>query len=221
MSAQLAQPRQVVGRRRQRQHVQERGNTRRKQLLETAAALLQSTPIEELSFKQVSEAAGVPEGSAYHFFANRYDLLGALAKEIAAHFGAGFQAAVAGRGFTSWHELADTLIDQAVRMYRENPAAMQIWLSGRAPAQVRLADHVSGIAISHVIHDIFDDYFELPKLPEHFDPFFFFLEMCDVPLSVSVIEHNTITNARGDEAKRAGKSYLGTYLPPVLQKRIA
>ena len=54
----------------------------------------------------------------------------------------------------------------------------------------------------------------------YFDPFFFFLEMCDVPLSVSVIEHNTITDAMVNEAKRAGRAYLGTYLPPVLQKRI-
>ncbi|MGB1343732.1 MAG: TetR family transcriptional regulator [Pseudomonadales bacterium] len=214
-----AQPRQVVGRRRKRQHVQERGNTRRKQLLEAAATLLQSTPVEELSFKRVSERAGVPEGSAYHFFANRYDLLGALAKDIAEQFALGFRGVVANRQFMSWHELADTLIDQAVKMYRENPAAMQIWLSGRAPAQVRLADHVSGIAISSVIHDIFNDFFELPKLPEHFDPFFLFLEMCDVPLSVSVIEHDTITDAMVGEAKRAGKGYLGTYLPPALQQR--
>lgn len=48
---------------------------RRKLLLDAAIQLLETTPIEELSFKQVSEKAGVPEGSAYHFFANRYDLL--------------------------------------------------------------------------------------------------------------------------------------------------
>jgi hypothetical protein len=92
-------------------------------------------------------------------------------------------------------------------------------LSGRTPAQVRLADHVSEKAISSVLYEIFDGVFVLPELPSTFDPFFFFLELCDVPLSISVIEHGEITTEMIEEAKRVGKGYLGTYLPPVLEKR--
>jgi AcrR family transcriptional regulator len=219
MAKPAAKPRQVVGKRRERKHVQERGNTRRKQLLDAAESLLKKTPVEELSFKQISEKAGVPEGSAYHFFANRYDLLAALANQVAEQFGEGFRDVIPGEDFVSWHELADTLVDRAVKMYRANPAATQIWLSGRTPAQVRLADHVSDAAVSGVIHDIFDEIFVLPELPSSYDPFFFFLELCDVPLSLSVIEHGKITDEMIEEAKRAGKGYLSTYLPPVLERR--
>jgi AcrR family transcriptional regulator len=219
MAKTTAKPRQVVGKRRQRKHVQERGNTRRMQMLDAAEELLKSTPVEELSFKQISEKAGVPEGSAYHFFANRYDLLAALANQVAEQFGAGFRKVTTGKKFKSWHELADAMVDRAVTMYRSNPAATQIWLSGRTPAQVRLADHVSDAAISSVIHDIFDEIFVLPELPSRYDPFFFFLELCDVPLSLSVIEHGKITDEMIEEAKRAGKGYLSTYLPPILEKR--
>jgi len=214
-----AKSRQVVGKRRQRKHVQERGNTRRKQMLDAAEELLKLTPVEELSFKQISEKAGVPEGSAYHFFANRYDLLAALANQVAEQFGAGFRKVLSGKKFASWHDLADALVDRAVVMYRSNPAATQIWLGGRTPAQVRLADHVSDAAISSVIHDIFDEIFVLPELPASYDPFFFFLELCDVPMSISVIEHGKITDEMIEEAKRAGKGYLGTYLPPILERR--
>ena len=219
MAKTIAKPRQVVCKRRQRKHVQERGNTRRMQLLDAAEELLKSTPVEELSFKQISEKAGVPEGSAYHFFANRYDLLAALANQVAEQFGAGFQKVTTGKKFKSWHDLADAMVDRAVTMYRSNPAATQIWLSGRTPAQVRLADHVSDAAISSVVHDIFDEVFVLPELPSRYDPFFFFLELCDVPLSLSVIEHGKITDEMIEEAKRAGKGYLSTYLPPILEKR--
>lgn len=214
-----AKPRQVVGKRRQHQHVQERGNTRRKQLLDAAEALLKTTPVEELAFKQISDKAGVPEGSAYHFFANRYDLLAALANQIAEEFGASFRGAIQGKRFTTWSELADALVDRAVKLYKSHPAATQIWLSGRTPAQVRLADHVSDAAISNVIHDIFDETFVLPEMPSGYDPFFFFLELCDVPLSLSVIEHGKITDEMIEEAKRAGKGYLSTYLPPILEIR--
>ena len=214
-----AKPRQVVGKRRQRKHVQERGNIRRMQLLGAAEELLKTTPVEELSFKQILEKAGVPEGSAYHFFANRYDLLAALAKQVAEQFGTGFRDVTPSKKFVSWHDLADALVDRAVQMYRSNPAATQIWLSGRTPAQVRLADHVGDAAISGVIHDIFDEIFVLPELPSRYDPFFFFLELCDVPLSLSVIEHGKISDEMIEEAKRAGKGYLATYLPPILEKR--
>ena len=214
-----AKPRQVVGKRRQRKHVQERGNIRRMQLLDAAEELLKTTPVEELSFKQILEEAGVPEGSAYHFFANRYDLLAALATQIAEQFGAGFRDVAPSKKLVSWHDLADALVDRAVQMYRNNPAATQIWLSGRTPAQVRLADHVGDAAISGVIHEIFDEIFVLPELPSRYDPFFFFLELCDVPLSLSVIEHGKISEEMIEEAKRAGKGYLATYLPPILEKR--
>ena len=60
MESKAGSPRQVVGKRRERQHAQERGNVRRKLLLDAAIQLLETTPIEELSFKQVSTKAGVP-----------------------------------------------------------------------------------------------------------------------------------------------------------------
>ena len=214
-----AKPRQVVGRRRTRKHVQERGNARRRQLLDAAEALLANTPIEELSFKQISEYAGVPEGSAYHFFANRYDLLAALANQVAHKFSEQYQKPIPRDQVGSWHELADLMVERAVTIYRSSPVASQIWLSGRTPAQVRLADHVSDKAVSSILFDIFDDIFVMPELPSTYDPFFFFLELCDVPLSISVIEHGKITDEMIEEAKRVGKGYLGTYLPPVLEKR--
>lgn len=214
-----AKPRQVVGKRRKRKHVQERGNARRKQLLDAAEELLATTPIEELSFKQISEKAGVPEGSAYHFFANRYDLLAALANHVAHKFGDEYRKPIPSGQVNSWHDLADLMVDRAVKIYRSSHVASQIWLSGRTPAQVRLADHVSDKAVSSILYEIFDSVFVMPELPSTFDPFFFFLELCDVPLSISVIEHGKITDEMIEEAKRVGKGYLGTYLPPVLEKR--
>lgn len=219
MAKTAAKPRQVVGKRRQRKHVQERGNARRKQLLDAAEELLKTTPVEELSFKRISDKAGVPEGSAYHFFANRYDLFTALTNQVAARFGDAYRKPVKSSQVSTWHDLADLIVDRAVHMYRSSPAAMQIWLSGRTPAQVRLADHVSDTAVSSVLYDVFDNLFVLPELPAAHDPFFFFLELCDVPLSISVIEHGEITEEMIEEAKRVGKGYLGTYLPPVLEKR--
>lgn len=219
MAESKTKTRQVVGKRRTRKHVQERGNTRRKQMLDAAEELLASMPIEELSFKQISEKAGVPEGSAYHFFANRYDLLAALASELADRFGKRYRAPIPRKSVKYWHDIVDIVVDRAVKTYRENPAAMQIWLSGRTPAQVRLADHVSEKKVSSDLRSLFEQFFVLPDLPTNYDVFFYFLELSDVILSLSIIENGELTEQMIEEAKRVGRGYLGTYLPPVLEKR--
>lgn len=223
MMAVMAEPkgkaRQVVGKRRTRKHVQERGNTRRKKLLDAAEELLASMPIEELSFKQISEKAGVPEGSAYHFFANRYDLLSALASDLANRFGTRYRDPILRKKVTSWHDIVDVVVERAVTIYRDSPAAMQIWLSGRTPAEVRLADRISDEAVSGDIRSLFQEFFMLPDLPTDYDIFFYFLELTDVPLSLSVIENGEITGQAIEEAKRVGRGYLGTYLPPVLEEQ--
>lgn len=219
MVASSRKARQVVGKRRTRKHVQERGNTRRKQLLEAAEALLATVPIEELSFKQISEVAGVPEGSAYHFFANRFDLLTALASDLAERFGARYRHPIAPNDVHSWHDIVDVVVDRAVSLYRENPAAMQIWLSGRTPAEVRLADHVSDKTVSSDLRVLFEQFFVLPELPVDYDVFFYFLELSDVILSLSIIEHGELTDQAIVEAKRVGRGYLGTYLPADMKAR--
>ena len=56
-----------------------RGRERRKLLLKAAYELLDARPVEDVSFRDIADQADVPEGSAYHFFANRFDLFSALA----------------------------------------------------------------------------------------------------------------------------------------------
>ena len=49
--------------------------------------------------------------------------------------------------------------------------------------------------------------------------FFFYIEIADMILSLSVIEHGHITPEMLAEAKRAGRGYLSTDLAPVLERR--
>jgi AcrR family transcriptional regulator len=199
--------------------VQERGQARRKKLLEAAENLLQTVPVEQLSFKQVCVLAGVPEGSAYHFFANKYDLLTGLAAKLAQQFGEGYRAPIPSKHVSSWHDLADYLVDRAVKMYTDSPAATKIWLSGRTPPDVKLADRIDDRAVSKILQSVFDEFFVLPKLPKDPDVFFLFMELADVVLSLSVVQNRRITPRMAEEAKRAGRGYLATYLPPVLERR--
>jgi|TARA_B100000315_G_scaffold55133_1_gene49317 AcrR family transcriptional regulator len=211
--------RQVVGKRRKRKHVQRRGNIRREKLLRAAEELLNEIAIEKLSFREISSKAGVPEGSAYHFFANRYDLLSALSSEIAEQFGMGFLKLIPQEEISSWHDLVDIVSDRARSMYESNTAAAQIWLSGRTPAEVRLAERDGSNRVSNIIEGIFNSHFILPNLPKDVDVFFLYMEVSDVINSLSFIEYGRITDEMNEEVKRVGKGYLSTYLPSILERR--
>ena len=54
--------------------------------------------------------------------------------------------------------------------------------------------------MSGFLFSIFDSLFVMPELPHDSDPFFFFLELCDVPLSISMIEHGEIKDHMIEEA---------------------
>jgi len=78
--------RQKIGLRKAPSATQKRGRERRKLLLKATYELLCVRPVEDVSFRDIADRADVPEGSAYHFFANRFDVFSALAKELSDQF---------------------------------------------------------------------------------------------------------------------------------------
>ena len=86
MESKAGSPRQVVGKRRERQHAQERGNVRRKLLLDAAIQLLETTPIEELSFKQVSDKGGCSRRLSLSLFCQSLRLTGGLGESTRPRF---------------------------------------------------------------------------------------------------------------------------------------
>jgi AcrR family transcriptional regulator len=119
-----------------------RGRERREKLVQAAYDLLSERPIEEISFREIAERAEIPEGSAYHFYSNRFN-------------------------------------DQEV---------------GR------------------IMHSVFSKYFNIPDSEDMHTAFYFFIEITDLIFTLSVIEHGKITKKMLAESKRAGVSYLGTYI---------
>jgi AcrR family transcriptional regulator len=211
--------RQVVGKSRHRKNVQARGEERRGQLIDAARELLKEIPVEELTFGQIAAKAGVPEGSAYHFYANKYDVLSSLAKELSVQFVESYKEPIDETTIRSWQDLADLVVDRTAAIYAVDLAAVQIFLSGRTPPEVGMVDRSSVRTVSAVLVDLFDRLFVLPDVPNIHNVFYYFVELTDLMLSLSVMENGEITSEFLEESKRAGKGYLGTYLPPILTRR--
>jgi AcrR family transcriptional regulator len=220
-STDKAVARQVIGKRRNTSRVQARGVVRREQLLDAGLELLNSTPVEELTFRQVCLKAKMPEGSAYHFYANKYDLLTAIAGRLSSVFIKEIEAPLPQGRPESWQDLADFLTERGAMVYAGNPAAIQLFLSPRAPAEVKLEDRRNDRNVSAAMRALFEKYFVMPTQGKGHDIFFYFIEITDLIFSLSVSDHGEITSEMVEEAKRAGSGYLATYLPQHIPQRRA
>jgi AcrR family transcriptional regulator len=189
-----------------------RGRERRKLLLKATYDLLCVRPVEDISFRDIADEAGVPEGSAYHFFANRFDVFSALAEELSDQFVEAHRRKIPPSRRKSWQALAEHLVDVGAKVYAENPPARQLLIGGKTPPEIKQADRLNDRAVGNVMYEVFSEYFELPETDELRKAFFYFIEITDLIFMLSVIEHGEITAEMLAEAKRAGTGYLGTYL---------
>lgn len=188
------------------------GRERRKALLSAAYDLLCEKDIEDISFRDIASRADVPEGSAYHFFANRFDLFSSLGKTLSEQFIAAHQKPVPSARRKTRGDLAAYLVDVGAEVYRKNPPARQLLIGGKTPPEVKQADRNNDRAVGHAMYEVFARYFEIADTDEMRDAFYYFIEITDLIFTLSVIEHGEITPAMLKEAKRAGVAYLATYL---------
>jgi AcrR family transcriptional regulator len=212
--------RQKVGLRKSNTGIRKRGKERREKLIKATYDLLCTNSIEEIAFIDIANSAKIPEGSAYHFFANRYDVFAALAKELSDKFIETHRQPIKKKYLKSWQTLADYLIERGAMVYADNPPAQQLLIGGKTPPEIKQVDRINDREVGKVMSEIFQQHFYLPDLPNTKDIFYYFIEITDVMFSLSVIEHSRITDEMLNEAKRVGRSYLASYLPEKLDRKI-
>jgi AcrR family transcriptional regulator len=207
--------RQQVGVRKSHTAMHKRGIERRRQLLQAAYDLLCEREIENVSFRDIAARAGVPEGSAYHFYANRFDLFTALAADLSERFISAHQRAVPAPSRRNWQDLAAYMVEVGAGVYADNPPARALLIGGKTPPEVKQADRINDRQVGDVMFEVFARYFVLPDTAELRAAFYYFIEITDLIFMLSVIEHGEITPAMLEEARRAGTGYLAYYLDGV------
>ncbi|ABQ70964.1 MULTISPECIES: TetR/AcrR family transcriptional regulator [Sphingomonadales] len=199
-----------------RRYMQARGRARREALLDAARLLLQQRDADEISFSMVSEVAGIPSSSAYHFFPDMRELYKALARAIADEM---IELEPAIDAESSWDAILADFLKSSADFFNANAAARQLMLGPRVSPEIRQAachdDHRFGV----LLHRLFDERFLLPEMSEPVSVFFRVVHIADAFFALSVLEDGCVSPHMVVEATRAATGYLANYLPPILQAR--
>jgi len=193
--------------------MQYRGVKRREQLKAAVRTLLSENDISDVTFADVANQAEIPKSSAYHFYAN----IDEVYSEVAIEYGAQLLKLLSERPqneeVTKWHDIVDILVSRAIKFYQAETPARQLFISGKTAASIKQKDRNNDQEISIAVFNILDHFFELPSFDQQSDIFFIWVEIVDTIFTISQMKYGMITQGMENEAKRAAKAYLGSYLP--------
>jgi AcrR family transcriptional regulator len=117
-------------------------------ILDEAAALVVERGVESLSTRDIAQAAEVPVASLYQYFADKEDVLLALAERDMAEMDEQVAADVAELDSLDVETFVRTVMSAFVKVYHRRPAFVEIYLRGRTNAAVNRfgRDHNTRIA---------------------------------------------------------------------------
>ena len=195
-----------------------RGIARRELLLSAARELLDERELDEISLGDVAAHAGVPKGSAYHFYDDIKDLYAALLvlteEEVLKVHGVAITEPV-----REWPDVVRILIRRGVAFYNSDRPSCQLQIGPKTPPELKLRDRRSDLALGALYQQQLHAFFELPDLAITSQVFFRAVEIADLMFGLSVLETGRITPEMASEAERATIAYLATYLPAKLRRR--
>jgi AcrR family transcriptional regulator len=195
-----------------------RGMARREQLLSAARALLDERELDEISLGDVAARAGVPKGSAYHFYEDIKDLYAALLALTEAEV-LKTQGLTITEPVREWPDVIRILLRRGVAFYNGDRPACQLQIGPKTPPELKLRDRRSDFALGGIYQQQLRTWFELPDFLNAPQVFFRAVEIADLMFGLSVLESGKVTQEMGAEAERAVIAYLKTYLPEKLPRR--
>lgn len=110
-----------------RRPAQARSRERFERIVQAARAVLVDVGFESFTFDEVAHRAGVPIGTLYQFFANKYLLICELDRQDTATSLAEIERFSRLVPAPQWPDVLDEFIDHLARMWREDPSRRAVW----------------------------------------------------------------------------------------------
>lgn len=110
-----------------RRPAQARSRERFERILQAARAVLVDVGFESFTVDEVAHRAGVPIGTLYQFFANKYVLVCELDRQDTAASRAEIELFSRRDPDVQWPDVLDETIDHLARMWRDDPSRRAVW----------------------------------------------------------------------------------------------
>jgi AcrR family transcriptional regulator len=195
------------------------GIARRKRLLSAARALLARRDLDEINLADVARAAGIPKGSAYHYYGDIMDLYVHLIAVLGEEMLADVRRPLRGSAPATWSAVIAALVRRGARFFDTHRDARTLLISPKTPPELKLRDRQTDRRIGKLFEEQIERYFVLPKRRERTTIFFRAVEIADLMFSLSMLEHGSIKDAMTEEAVRAVVAYLRSHFPATLPRR--
>lgn len=184
-----------------------RGQLRFDLILSTSRSLLLDTGVDALNSEDVAARAGIPVGSVYQYFPNKYAIVAELAEQDTTALEAAIEEYGAVFPAIDWQQQTDHLIDHLAEQWRLEPSRRSVWLAMQSiePTRALAAQHSRRLtkAVLVLLEPLTPDLHSRRRLTVAE----VVVEMCNSLLHFSVHDgHPHPATVR--ELKRALRSYL-------------
>ncbi|MEH6589452.1 MAG: TetR/AcrR family transcriptional regulator [Halioglobus sp.] len=194
---------------------QTRGLARRQQLVEAAAELLCREDFEKITFAAIAAKAGVPEGSAYHFFSNRL----AVFREVELQSGKEFQQAIWGckpDASTQWTDLLIDQLNRCLDVYVLNPGYQKLLVTMSIQPETYTIEHEGNRNLAEDWAENLRSHFLVPDTIPLAEKLRLMIECVDALLRLSLLDFGEITDECKIECQRLALAYLTLYVPQYI-----
>lgn len=135
-----------------RRPAQARSRERYERILKAGREVLVEVGFESFTFDEVARRAGVPIGTLYQFFANKYVLICELDRQDTAASVAELERFSQQVPALQWPEVLSEFIDHLARLWREDPSRRAVWHAVQStPATRHTARHTEREMIDRLI----------------------------------------------------------------------
>jgi AcrR family transcriptional regulator len=194
-----------------RQPAQARSRERVERILAATEALIEQTPLHDITVAMISERSGVKRATVYQFFPSVRAILNTLGQRFLDELYDDFTRIETPATQAAWRRTMDEIVDTTVDFYSHHPAACSLFLGDGSLHGLRLIDH-----------DFDQRYVELLRAKlggglaiqagAQGDPMQVAVMIGISTISLSVHRFGCITDYYRAQARAAVQAYLGTLL---------
>jgi AcrR family transcriptional regulator len=130
--------------------IQRRGVQRFEAILNAGRSLLSESGLERFTMEDVATRAGVPVGSVYQYFPNKFALVAEMAAQDTQAIVAALETASVGFPAQDWQDLIDTLLAHMAHSWEADPwrAAVFSAMRSTAATRQRAAENTVALAVA-------------------------------------------------------------------------